>query len=98
MSDEPRPPAQPGSVGSGGDSAAGSDRALKSFRYVVGAVNDEALRAWAEIWKELQAELTPPGTEPEAEQGFRPAFGRPELLERFWLLKHYLDYLNRLCK
>lgn len=76
-----------------------AERALKNFRYVVGSVNDDALKAWADLWKELQACMTPNGMVlPEMQDGFQPSCGWPEFLEKFWLLKHYLDYTHRLCK
>jgi hypothetical protein len=76
----------------------GADRALKDFRYVVASVNDEALKVWADLWKELQGGVTPAGlVGPELQEGFKPSCGWPEFLERVWLLKHYLDYIHRFC-
>jgi hypothetical protein len=76
-----------------------AERALKNFRYVVGSVNDDALKVWADLWKELQACMTPDGMVlPEMQEGFQPSCGWAEFLEKFWLLKHYLDYTHRLCK
>lgn len=75
------------------------NRALKNFRYVVGSVNEDALRVWAELWEQLNNGVTPNGMVlPEMEKGFTPACGWPEFLEKFWLLKHYLDYVHRFCK
>lgn len=86
----------------GGEFAAkwpSAERALKNFRYVVGSVNDDALKVWADLWKEFQACMTPAGMVlPEMQDGFRPSCGWAEFLEKFWLLKHYLDYTHRLCK
>jgi len=76
-----------------------AERALRDFRYVVSAVNDSALRAWEDLWKELQAGVTPGGqVGPEMQSGFKPERGWPEFLEKFWLLKHYLDYIHRFSK
>jgi hypothetical protein len=75
------------------------DRALKNFRYVVGSVNNDALRAWEELWEQLNQGVTPGGMIlPEMQAGFTPAGGWPEFLEKFWLLKHYLDYIHRFCQ
>jgi len=75
------------------------DRALRNFRYVVSSVNESALAAWADLWNELQGGVTPNGTvTPGMAQGFKPACGWPEFLEKLWLLKHYLDYIHRFCK
>ena len=74
------------------------ERALKDFRYIVGSVNESALSVWAELWRELQG-LAPNGlVAPEMRKGFEPSCGWPEFLEKFWLLKHYLDYTHRFCK
>ncbi len=76
-----------------------ADQALKNFRYVVSAVNDDALAAWADLWKQLQPCVTLGNMVlPQAEQGFKPACGWAEFLEKFWLLKHYLDYIHRFCR
>jgi hypothetical protein len=76
-----------------------SDRALKNFRYVVGSVNEDAKKAWGDLWEQLKNGVTPAGmVPPEMENGFKPACGWGEFLEKFWLLKHYLDYTHRLCK
>ena len=81
------------------DANAEAQRALKNFRYIVGAVNDDALRVWAEIWQEFQEGVTPGGMiTPSVSQGFKPSCGWSEFLEKFWLMKHYLDYLHRLCR
>ena len=74
------------------------ERAVKNFRYIVGSVNDDALAAWADLWHELKDGVTPAGDVlPTLEQGFKPACGWPSFLEKFWLLKHYLDYIHRFC-
>lgn len=75
-----------------------AERALKNFRYVVAAVNDDALKTWAELWDELRDGVTPGGMVlPEMADGFKPSCGWAEFLEKFWLLKHYLDYTHRFC-
>ncbi len=75
------------------------EHALKDFCYVVASVNDEALKVWADLWKELQTGVTPAGlVGPELEGGFKPSCGWPEFLEKVWLLKHYLDYIHRFCR
>jgi hypothetical protein len=80
-------------------SAEADRRALKNFRYVVSTVNNDALRMWTELWEQLQTGVTPGGNVlPHMQQGFTPACGWPEFLEKVWLLKHYLDYLHRFCQ
>jgi len=76
-----------------------AERALKNFRYVVAAVNDDARGVWASLWKELSEAVTPGGMVlPQMKEGFTPSCGWPEFLEKFWLLKHYLDYIHRFCE
>ncbi len=73
------------------------DRELQNFRYVVASVNDSALAVWTDLWNELRGNAQGEMATGNAE-GFQPACGWPEFLEKFWLLKHYLDYLHRFCK
>ena len=76
-----------------------AERALKNFRYVVAAVNDDALGVWGDLWNEFQQGVTPGGMVlPEMKKGFVPSCGWPEFLEKLWLMKHYLEYIQRFCK
>jgi hypothetical protein len=78
--------------------ASDPERALKNFRYVVANVNDDALKVWADLWDEMHQSVTPGGMVlPEMSKGFVPPGGWPEFLEKFWLLKHYLDYIHSFC-
>jgi hypothetical protein len=78
--------------------AQSAERALKNFRYIVASVSQDAERAWADLWEQLRSGVTPAGMVlPEMQQGFKPPCGWAEFLEKFWLLKHYLDYVHRLC-
>ena len=78
--------------------APAADRALKNFRYIVASVDEDALRAWADLWAQLKDGVTPAGMVlPQMQQGFKPSCGWGEFLEKFWLLKHYLDYIHRFC-
>lgn len=76
-----------------------SDRALKNFRYVVGSINDDALKVWSDLWEQLNGGVTPGEMVlPEMKEGFQPECGWAEFLEKFWILKHYLDHINRFCQ
>lgn len=78
--------------------AESAQRALKDFRYIVASVDEDALAVWAELWKELSGGVTPAGVVlPESERGYAPACGWPQFLEKFWLLKHYLDCIHHFC-
>ena len=65
---------------------------------VASSISQDANKTWAEIWSELKRLTTGGGlVVPEAEKGFVPECGWPEFLEKFWLLKHYLDSIQRIC-
>jgi hypothetical protein len=79
--------------------ARSADRRLKHLRYVIAVVNDEAVKTWNDLWAELQPGVTPGGLVlPAMDKGFKPSCGWAEFLEKFWLLKHYLDYTHRSCE
>jgi hypothetical protein len=66
---------------------------------VAGAVTEDAIEVWAELWGEFRDHVTPDGqAKPEMAAGFVPQCGWGEFLERFWLLKHHLDSASRVCK
>ena len=65
---------------------------------VAGSISQDANKTWADIWGELKSLATGGGlVVPEAQKGFIPECGWPEFLEKFWLLKHYLDSIQRIC-
>ncbi len=71
---------------------------LEHLLKVAGAVTQDANKVWAEIWAEMKRFTTPGGmVVPDGENGFVPSCGWPEFLEKFWLLKHYLDSVQRIC-
>ena len=66
---------------------------------VAGSVSQDANQVWAEMWGEFRRIVTGSGMIiPEAAANFVPACGWPEFLEKFWLLKHYLDSIQRICE
>jgi len=51
------------------------------------------------LWAELKDRTTETGMVlPTMHEGFEPSCGWAEFLEKFWLLKHYLDYMQRIAK
>ncbi len=65
---------------------------------VAGSISQDANKTWAEMWGELKRLTTGGGlVVSEAGKGFVPECGWPEFLEKFWLLKHYLDSIQRIC-
>jgi len=71
---------------------------LEHLLKVADAVAQDANKIWAEIWAEFKRIVSPGGLiVPEAKDGFVPTCGWPEFLEKLWLLKHYLDSVQRIC-
>lgn len=71
---------------------------LEHLLKVAASVTQDANKAWADVWKEFKPLVTPGGAiRPEAKDGFVPACGWPDFLEKLWLLKHYLDSVQRIC-
>ena len=71
---------------------------LRHFRNVSGSLVRGALDRWAELWGELQGQVTcGVMVLPEAQRGFKPRCGWPEFLEKMWQLKFYLDSAKRFC-
>lgn len=66
---------------------------------VAASVTRDANKTWAEIWSELKPHISPGGViSPTLEKGFVPSCGWAEFVERLWLLKHYLDSIDRICR
>jgi len=66
---------------------------------VADSIAQDANKTWAEIWGELKGLTTGGGlVVPDGAKGFVPTCGWPEFLEKFWLLKHYLDSIQRICE
>lgn len=71
---------------------------LEHLLKVAASVCQDANNAWAEVWAFLKACATPEGmVTPEAEKGFTPECGWPAFLEKVWLIKYYLDSIQRVC-
>lgn len=72
---------------------------LEHLLKVADAVTLDAAKVWTELWSEFRQCTT--GNRmitPDAQKGFVPACGWPEFLEKFFLLKHYLDSTRRVCQ
>jgi hypothetical protein len=71
---------------------------LEHLLRVSGSVCEDANKVWAELWGELKHMTTGGGMIVDrAGEGFVPTCGWSEFLEKFWLLKHYLDSVQRIC-
>ncbi|MGE5610916.1 MAG: hypothetical protein ACM359_16825 [Bacillota bacterium] len=63
------------------------------------SITRDANGVWAELWAAFKPHVTANGiVSPEMEKGLVPECGWAEFLEKFWLLKHYLDSIGRICK
>jgi hypothetical protein len=72
---------------------------LEHLLKVAASVTRDANNVWAEMWNEFKPHVTPGGVvSADMQKGFVPDCGWPEFLEKFWLLKHYLDSIDRICK
>jgi len=75
------------------------DERVFHFRNIVGSVCTDAQDVWAELWREFQGTVTDGHMVlPDAEAGFTPKCGWPEFLEKIWLMKHYIDYVQKLSE
>jgi hypothetical protein len=72
---------------------------MRHFQGVAAGVMEEAQKLWLEIWEELQEPRTPEEIIDGAPvpEGFPPGGGRPEFMEKLYLLGYYIDYTRRLC-
>jgi len=71
---------------------------LEHLLKVASSISQDANKTWAQMWGEFKRLTTGGGMiVAEAKQGFVPECGWPEFLEQFWLLKHYLDSIQRIC-
>jgi hypothetical protein len=71
---------------------------LEHLLKVAASVAHDANNTWTRMWGEFKPHVTPGGmTLPELKKGFIPQCGWDEFLENFWLLKHYLDSIQRIC-
>ncbi len=72
---------------------------LEHLLKVAQSVALDADSVWAEIWAQFRPYVTSDGLiGPELKAGFVPACGWPEFLEKLWVLKHYLDSVQRICR
>jgi hypothetical protein len=72
---------------------------LEHLLKVAGSVTSDANKAWAEVWGELKICTDHNGVAlPEAEKGFVPKCGWPQFIEKFWMIKYYLDSTARICQ
>ncbi|VBB44182.1 conserved hypothetical protein [uncultured Desulfatiglans sp.] len=71
----------------------------RHFRNVMGSLIQGAQDSWGDIWQEFQGNVVENVVvHPSAREGFTPACGWPEFLEKMWILKHHLDHAKRLTE
>lgn len=72
---------------------------LEHLLRVAASVTRDANTVWADLWAAFKPHVTPGGViGPEMTKGFVPECGWPEFMEKLWLLKHYIDSIDRICK
>jgi len=75
------------------------EKMIRHFRNINSALLQDALNTWGDVWDQLQGSLTHGVmVDPEVEMNFRPKCGWPELMEKMWQLRHYLDHTKRICE
>ena len=72
---------------------------LEHLLKVARSFTQDANNVWADIWAQFEARLPAGGTVgSELNQGFIPACGWPDFLEKLWLLSYYLDSVQRIFR
>lgn len=65
---------------------------------VAASITQDANDVWTDIWTQVKPLTASEGKAGEQQEaGFVPPCGWPEFLEKLWLLKHYLDSVQRIC-
>ena len=69
---------------------------LEHLLKVANSISHDASATWMEIWNELR-ECVACGDKAlrESQKRFLPSCGWGEFVEKLWLLKHYLDSIQR---
>jgi hypothetical protein len=62
---------------------------------VAQSVSGDARQAWTELWSEFRKQKQ--ATNDSNDQGFEPSCGWSSFFEKFWLLKHHIDNIERIC-
>jgi hypothetical protein len=69
---------------------------LEHLLKVAGSVCLDANQTWAELWAQIKQAQNGSG-QGEHGSSFTPECGWPAFVEKFWLLKHYMDSVQRIC-
>jgi hypothetical protein len=64
---------------------------------VANSISHDAIGAWMEVWTELR-DCVASGDKSmsDSQKRFLPSCGWDEFIEKLWLLKHYLDSIQRI--
>ncbi len=72
---------------------------LEHLLKVAGSVTRDANKAWADVWEELKVCSAAGGaTTADAGKKFTPSCGWGDFLERYWMIKFYIDSISRICQ
>ena len=70
---------------------------LRDLRCVTHDAVQDAINVWDELWAELDGQGDAEETvSPEA--GFEPACGWTDFLKKMWVLRHHLDFTQRVSR
>jgi hypothetical protein len=71
---------------------------LHHLKNVLGNIMQDTLKTWDELWGEFDERVVSGSLVlPQAEQGFKPACGWPEFLEKMWQLRFYIASAKKFC-
>ncbi len=75
------------------------DVALRDFKNVTHHVMQDALQVWAQLWGELESQITSADDqEANIPREFAPSYGWSEFINKMWLLRNYLVFTKRLSQ
>jgi hypothetical protein len=73
------------------------DQRLRHVRNVTNSICRQALRAWADLWEQMQGTVVDGVlVAPEAGEGWHPPCGWPAFLEKMWILRSTLECAARI--
>jgi hypothetical protein len=70
---------------------------LQDFKNVTNNLMQDALNVWADLWAELETKVGQNiNIVTKSGDGLEPSCGWKEFLEKMWVLRHYLEFNERL--
>ena len=70
---------------------------LRDLKSVTHDAVQDAINVWDELWAELDVQGDPADA-PSPEARFEPACGWTDFLKKMWVLRHHLDFTQRVSR